>query len=606
MSFRRRYDWTGNEKNTAMVYLERSVRVRLTDRNKVPVANGRCRIVDHPETIYQLDEKGIANIPVTNSWQKELRLEWENKEAEVKLEEDRFCFRGTFYLDEVYDASDSACAVRLEHLGFYGNLAEQVTAFQSFFAQTPTGHLPDIRNVLVDWHDGGSPPAIGADTTNTSYQYTLPKVISSGWSVADVHEEAKKIDSDNNGKIDSKELDDFQKRARSIGMKDSDALAWYRKYETAAGLAEKQGETSGRQFTDAYLAGPYKRELSVVKADDDDIKQINRILFPQIHLELGPGALAGLRTDAGLSAIDREGVEAFYKHSGYSFAFVYDDNKNGVVDGQDFVVIDGRDSRRLNDLDADDINATAALIEFMRAYKSNKPQFMNQSNVPVDKWFPTKFWKWIPAQSKYSWGSWKYIGADAAKDLRDILSNTSNYAGDCGALNQFAAHLALSHQVGSDTYNRLVSKFGLYIGFSGAHSQEGLSKEVIWKDVIPMSITDSALRPNTMGYAIVASLKPPDSGSISDIQRRNEAFKTIKNSAYNGEHFLIWINSNGEKVVFAHPEGEIAVDKFEPWLKEEVADVGASVDYKLQASDVIIEYKPSRYYQAVKARNLLR
>ena len=601
MSFRKRYDWTGDEKSGAMIYLERSVRIRLTDRNRIPVKNGKCRLADAPDTIYRLDSEGKVDIPVANNWQKELRLEWENETAESESEKDRFNFQGTFYLDKVYDASDLDCAVRLEHLGFYGDLSEQVTAFQSFFAQKPTGQLPDIKDILVDWHDGGNPPAIGADTTNTniSYEYTLPKVISSGWSVADVHEEAKKIDSNNDGKIDSKELSDFQKRARTIGMKDSDALAWYRKYETAAGLAEAQGKTSGRQFTDEYLAGPYKRELGVVKADDDDIKQINKILFPQIHLELDSGALAGLRTDAGLSAIDREGVEAFYKYSGHSSAFVYDDNNNGMVDGQDFVVIDGKDSRRLNDLDADDINATAALIEFMRAYAVNPPRFM--SSRPKEQWLPSNFWKWTPASR---WGSWKYIGTDAAADLRDFLSNTSSYAGDCGTLKQLAAHLALSHQVGSDKYNQLVSKFGLYIGFSGAHSKEGLSKEVLAEGIPPSDVSD--LEPNTMGYADISLKEPSPDASAVDRERRAKAYQEITRSNWAGEHFLVWINSSGEKAIFAHPGGEKKIDEFEPWLKKEVAEVGAREDYKLQSSDVIVDYKPSQYYQAVKARNLLQ
>ncbi|HMA65315.1 MAG TPA: hypothetical protein VKO63_08955, partial [Chitinispirillaceae bacterium] len=550
----------------AMVYLSRSLLIRLTDQNKNPLPLAKCRIIGDADTIIECDENGVAHLPVPSGNPKGIDLEWEPQDAARNDAANRFYFKGSFDLN-VTSKNDEQCTTRLTNLGFIGDtLAEQVNAYQSCFGRVPTGTLNDIRNEMVEWHDGGNypgwvpknshlsvPVSSQLNTTNStpaaSSISTLPKILSSGWSLEVVHEKAGAIDIDNSGSISLSELNNFMQNARTQGMLDESALAWYRKYETAAGLAEIQGRTPGRHFTDTYLNGSYVQELRKVKATDDDIKQINNVLFPQIHTILGTEPLSRLIDQAGLTDIDRKGVTAYYKQKGKTTAFIYDDNKNEIIDTQDFLVLNNNQSILIDSDTANLLNATAALIEFMRAYATNKPAFMFNKQSKFEQWLPSKFWQWEPyTDGKFTCGFWKYRGTDAASDILDFLINSGNYSGDCATLKQLAAHHVLLHQIGREHYNQLVAKHGLYIGFSGDHNKKGLGLKVIKSMIQEEDVDIATFEPGTMGFARGVIKDPPPNG---DWERREFARQTIKNNNYSGEHFIIWINHAGEKVVFA-------------------------------------------------------
>jgi len=614
------HSFNNRDDDGTMVYLSRHLRIRLTDMDKNPLPSARCRIIGNPETVFECDAEGIADIPVPAGENACIDLEWESADAASRVSGPRYYWQNRFRLS-VTNLNDDACSDRLTHLGFDGSsLDEQFKAYRRYFSQSATRPTTDVTTEMAGWHDGGSYPgqvsqntAAGAPATPVAaaadevpsaaasqpQPQPLPEIKPSGWTVAMVHEKAASIDSDNDGRISMGELDAFMKQARSDGMHDDQALAWYRKYETAAGLAEVQGRTAGRQFTDSYLAGGYTTQLRVVNASDDDIAKINRVLFPQIHQELGEGPLSRLKNDAGLTDVDRTGVEAYYKSRGTNVVYVYDDNRNGLVDTDDFIVLNNRQSLRLDEPTADSINATAALIEFMRAYAKSKPKFMFQSGVSRENWLPVKFWKW--EQNGPDAGSWKYAGSDAAGDLLDFLTNSGNYSGDCATLKQLAAHQILAHQIGKQNYNRLVSQYGLYIGFSTDHNKKGLSSNIIKSMDVDAYATTADLEPGTMGFAAIALKDAPSGG---DRERREAARDAIRNSNWNGEHFMVWINKDGKKVIFAHPEGEVAIDTFEEWLKEKVVQKAEPSDYLLQKSDVIITYKEFQYYEAPVARSL--
>lgn len=158
MGFIRAYDWEGEEKPAATVFLTPRLRIRLTDPHKHPVANGKCRLADDPGTEYACDEHGIAEIPLPDRSAETVELEWESADMEGRDASERFPWNNRFEVD-IRSAEDADCAKRLTHLGFLGDsLADQVTRYQEEYGLAGSGRLSDIRDQLVAWHDGGGPP----------------------------------------------------------------------------------------------------------------------------------------------------------------------------------------------------------------------------------------------------------------------------------------------------------------------------------------------------------------------------------------------------------------------------------------------------------------
>ncbi|MBW8887402.1 MAG: hypothetical protein JF616_06535 [Fibrobacteres bacterium] len=155
--FARGFGWDG-EVPGAMAYLACSYRIRLTDPFKDPLPYAKCRIADAPDTVYTCDEYGIAEIPIEDHSLATLSLEWESADAESGDPGDRFPWSNTFDVG-VRSADDEACVKRLTHLGYTGaTLADQVMAYQTHFGLEPTGEINDIRDALMDWHEGGTYP----------------------------------------------------------------------------------------------------------------------------------------------------------------------------------------------------------------------------------------------------------------------------------------------------------------------------------------------------------------------------------------------------------------------------------------------------------------
>ena len=166
-SYSQWHDWDEDDKGAA-VYLSQHLRIRLTDPDKNPLPYAQCRVAGDKETIITCDEFGIAKIPISDGNQKSIDLEWEPQYAEQTDPENRFYWLNTFQL-AVSTINDEECATRLTHLGFCGDtLTEQVNTYQTFFAKDPTGDLKDIRDEMVEWHDGGNYPGqTGADPNQT-------------------------------------------------------------------------------------------------------------------------------------------------------------------------------------------------------------------------------------------------------------------------------------------------------------------------------------------------------------------------------------------------------------------------------------------------------
>ena len=155
--YTRKYDWDEPD-DEATVFVAQSFLVRPTDPHKNPLPHGKCRLVADKDRVFECDDDGVAKIPLRDSNQESVELEWEPQEAEGNDAGHRFYWHGTFKTG-ISSADDAPCAQRLAHLGFRGNtLEEQVKAYQLHFNQEPTGRLADIRTELTNWHDGGTYP----------------------------------------------------------------------------------------------------------------------------------------------------------------------------------------------------------------------------------------------------------------------------------------------------------------------------------------------------------------------------------------------------------------------------------------------------------------
>lgn len=229
MAFIRAYDWEGEEKPAATVFLTPKLRIRLTDPFKVPVANGKCRLADDPGTVYTCDENGIAEIPLQDRNQKTVELEWESADMGGRDEPERFPWNNFFEVD-IRSAEDADCTKRLMHLGFLGDtLADQVSQYQGEFGLADSGKLADIRDQLVAWHDGGGPPGLLAaldvgegaalsDATPASTAYKRKRnVVITDWEEHDfVETEAA---ADKHGKIELEIIDDASRNEVLEAMK---------------------------------------------------------------------------------------------------------------------------------------------------------------------------------------------------------------------------------------------------------------------------------------------------------------------------------------------------------------------------------------------------
>ena len=156
------YDWDGDgdiDEDDAMVYLSRHLRVRVTDPQKDPLPEAKCRIVGNAENVYICDDKGVALIPIPEGAGTTVDLEWEPKGAEKMDPSNRFYWSNRYRID-VASRGDDDCSKRLTHLGFIGEtLSQQIEAYRTYFRQATQDLLQnDVLKQMADWHDGGMYP----------------------------------------------------------------------------------------------------------------------------------------------------------------------------------------------------------------------------------------------------------------------------------------------------------------------------------------------------------------------------------------------------------------------------------------------------------------
>ncbi len=200
----RKFAWEENDKE-ATIFLSPYLRVRVSDPYRNPLPNAQCRIVGNTDEIYDCDENGIAKIPLKNINGQKIDIEWgvppsaltdtgaiteDNFEPESKSvdvtnvedtdeplnETDDYFYWNTTCNFNINSMDNEMCRQRLANLGFSGEtLEEQVTAYQIYYFMEQTGNICDIRNELIQWHDGGDYPTqtslqTSTEPTNESFE----------------------------------------------------------------------------------------------------------------------------------------------------------------------------------------------------------------------------------------------------------------------------------------------------------------------------------------------------------------------------------------------------------------------------------------------------
>jgi hypothetical protein len=188
MSYTQCFD--GNKCDHGKIMVSKTLKLRLTDFDRIPLYKAQCRVAGDKFTIYQSDENGIVKLPIEKlPAEMEFEVEWKmnpdylNEQIQQRQEiaysvyhgnddvfkpayidtskcSNDYLMKNTFSFKSLTD-SDIDCGRRLQNLGFFGkDLSEQVSLYQEFFKLgKKTGKLNDIKDQLITFHSGGEHPA---------------------------------------------------------------------------------------------------------------------------------------------------------------------------------------------------------------------------------------------------------------------------------------------------------------------------------------------------------------------------------------------------------------------------------------------------------------
>ena len=134
----------------------RTIKVRLTDPDRIPVPYAVCRFVDQPDSIQVADDQGIVEIPLQSEAQ-QVSIQWELPKAQVGGM--RFYWEQTLNVTPPTD-DDGGLLRRFAHLAFNGeSVDENVASWAYFFALAIKSAEPQSPKGVVAFHDGGERPA---------------------------------------------------------------------------------------------------------------------------------------------------------------------------------------------------------------------------------------------------------------------------------------------------------------------------------------------------------------------------------------------------------------------------------------------------------------
>lgn len=438
------------------------------------------------------------------------------------------------------------------------------------------------------------------------------KVRSGGATKAQVEEMLKNTDANGDGKITHSELESLAARGRASGFADQAALDLFHTGLDAGGLAEVKSREAGQQFSTDYLDNKAKPLLSKTYGANNADRALE-IVAPQASSELNEASARRFEDRASFDRFERGAIR---RHLG-SGSFLDDTNKNGKADADDRqLVSDGRGGYRwmlLGNTKADAIakdsqserdrtNSDRGLREAGETFPGLKfPSYDQNADPSIKK---ENISRWMGGKSHDEGGAWKAEprASEPAKGyvefkldttrmkpteaLDDIAKNPGKYCMDCSMAKQLAQHMRARRALGDDEFNRLATKHGMVFGHSEASNRNGFVAGMT--DVVPGG-AGKPLGEWEKGWQGYAKITVP--GNAQATERLS--------AQWSGEHFTIGVNEAGEKVVLAHPFGEVPVADFEKTLRQRVATAGGVSEDQVQIEikppiDIDLEYARTR------------
>ncbi len=415
---------------------------------------------------------------------------------------------------------------------------------------------------------------------------------------AQAQEILRNIDGDGDGVVSKKEVEALAQRGRAAGFADASSRDLFHAGLDTAALAEAKAAEPGQQLTTDYLDTKMKPVLEK-SYGATHARDAMEAVTPQASRELSAGAAQRIEERAGFDTFDRAAI----RKSLGATTHLEDTNKNGKVDAGDRQLIsDGRGGYRWAVLDSsmaeqikkdgqvsrDQSNGDRGLREAREMFKGlsfpepgskawngqdDKSRWMGQKSYAEGSSWQVEKRAEAPAKGAHEF-KLDTSRSKGSAALDDMLKNPGNYCMDCSMAKQVAQHQRVRRAMGDAAFDKLVEKHGMVIGHSSATYESGavskMTERVAGAESTPLGEWKS-------GWGGYARISVPG----------NDAANKRLDSQWSGEHFNIMTNTKGEKVVLAHPFGEIPVADFERQLREKAAHAAG-----VKPEDVKVEFRP--------------
>lgn len=415
---------------------------------------------------------------------------------------------------------------------------------------------------------------------------------------AQAQEMLRNVDANGDGVVSKTEVEALAQRGRASGFADKSSLDLFRAGLDTAALAEVKAAEPGQQLTTEYLDQKMKPLLDKSYGATHARDAMDAVT-PQASRELSADAAQRIEDRAGFDSFDRAAIR---KNLGAT-TYLDDTNKNGKVDAGDRQLIsDGRGGYRWAVLDSsmadqikkdgqisrDQTNGDKGLREASQMFKGlsfpepgskawngqdDKSRWMGKKSYAEGSPWQVEKRASAPAKgsSEFKLDTTRMKGSAA---LDDMVKNPSNYCMDCSMAKQVAQHMRVRRAMGDAAFDKMVEKHGMVIGHSSATYENG----AVAKMTEPVKGAENKpLGEWKSGWGGYARISVPG----------NDAANKRLDSQWSGEHFNVITNAKGEKVVLAHPFGEVPIADFERSLREKAAAAAG-----VKPSDVKIEIRP--------------
>lgn len=437
-------------------------------------------------------------------------------------------------------------------------------------------------NSQIGLGGSGRDRAVGLNTPTLEQRYPIK---SGGMSTADVEKAAAKIDSNNDGQITQDEVDAFSKMARDQGVADIAARDAFRRYEAGATMFASQ---HGRGINKSYLDGNWNAEMMRGPgATAANVAEVRKTLLSQADAQLAADVIPEVRAASTLSAREANIGAGVLKANGTEDAAFIDKDGDGKISRGDRYI--GKSGKNVTSGEVDMVDQIRVAIGVNDTVDSQRTKaqigfapLSRANGLPPDKW---EYKSNNAANIDDRRVGWELKpGVSASDAVKEFASNPGKFNIDCATAKQLYALNGLREQLGDAEFDKLAKKTGLYIGY-GAAERDGAFAKAIRTDVGDKSMSPDNYDAGWMGFAKIS------------VDGRPDLREQMADAGWSGEHFMVTVNDKGEKMVVAHPFGEISAKKFEEAVRTKIADT-----YGVPKEDVIINFQQPHMFDADKAR----